>query len=50
MARETNAIVIFDDLRYMSDNEGFIANQNIPTGNECVTKSELIQNLYVYEN
>jgi hypothetical protein len=50
MARETNAIVIFDDLRYMSDNQGFIANQNIPTGNECVTKSELIQNLYVYEN
>jgi len=50
MARETNAIVTFDDLRYMSDNEGFIANQTIPTGNECVTKSELIQNLYVYEN
>ena len=50
MARETNAIVTFDDLGYMLANEGFIANQTIPTGNECVTKSELIQNLYVYEN
>lgn len=49
MAREIDAMVTFNDLRYMNNNEDFIANKTIKSSEECTTKSEIIEHLYIYE-
>ncbi|MEE1963554.1 BACON domain-containing protein [Allomuricauda taeanensis] len=48
MARSTNAMITYNDLDYMVDNEGFRAKTTIPTSNRCMTKSALEASTYVY--
>ncbi|WP_228235970.1 BACON domain-containing protein [Allomuricauda sp. M10] len=48
MARSTNAMITFNDLKYMVDNEGYRAKTTIPTSTKCLTKSALETYSYIY--
>lgn len=49
MAREENAMITYDDARYMVANEDFSSKQYISSSNECMVKSEINKYL-LYES